>query len=176
MKRKFNFSLVSLLTLTFIVFSLTNTLAQEKSKKQLKEEKKLEQQKQTTILVESKEFVFIAETVMPQSGRTRTLTTNDYTVEFHPDFIKSDLPFFGRAYSGVGYGGDDGMRFEGQPKEFTIEKTKKGHEIKVEVKGANDTYTLLLSVFFDGNANLSINSNNRSPISYNGVIEVISKK
>lgn len=44
MKRKFNFSLVSLLTLTFIVFSLTNTLAQEKSKKQLKEEKKLEQQ------------------------------------------------------------------------------------------------------------------------------------
>jgi hypothetical protein len=176
MKRKFNFSLVSVLALTFLIFSLTNALAQEKSKKQLKEERKLEKQKQTTILVESKEFVFVAETVLPQSGRTRTLTTNDYTVEFHPDFIKSDLPFFGRAYSGVGYGGDDGMRFEGKPKEFTIKKTKKAYEIKVEVKGANDTYLLLLSVYFDGNANLSINSNNRSHISYNGVIEVIPKK
>jgi hypothetical protein len=176
MKTKFNFSLVSLLTLTFVVFSLTNALAQEKSKKQLKEEKKLEKQKQTSLLVDSKEFVFIAETVMPQGGRTRTLTTNDYTVEFHPDLIKSDLPFFGRAYSGVGYGGDGGMQFEGKPKEFTIEKTKKAYEIKAEVKGDNDTYSLSLSVYFDGNANLSINSNNRSHISYNGVIEMLPKK
>lgn len=176
MKRKFNFSLVRLLTLTFLVFSLTNTLAQEKSKKQLKEERKLEKQKQTALLVVSKEFVFVAETVLSQGGRTRTLTTNDYTVEFHPDLIKGDLPFFGRAYGGVGYGGDGGIKFEGKPKEFTIEKTKKAHEIKAEVKGENDTYSLLLSVYFDGNANLSINSNNRSPISYRGVIEVLPKK
>lgn len=112
MKRRFNFSLVSIITLTFIFFSLTNVLAQEKTKKQLKEERKLEKQKQTALLVDSKEFVFVAETVLPQGGRSRTLTTNDYTVSFHPDMIKSDLPFFGRANCGVGYGGDDGMKFK----------------------------------------------------------------
>lgn len=175
MKTKLNFSLISLLMLTFVFFSLTNALAQEKSKKQLKEEIKLEKQKQTTLLVDSKEFVFVARTAMPQGGRTIQLTT-DYTLEFHPDLIKCDLPFFGRAFSGVGYGGDTGMQFEGKPMDLKIEKKKKSHDIKVNVKGGNDSYSLLLSIYFDGTAFLSINSNNRSSISYNGDIEALQKR
>lgn len=176
MKRKFNYSLVTVLMLTFFVFSLMNVIAQEKSKKQLKEERKLEKQKQTTLLVDSKEFVFVAKTVNPQGGRTINLTNNDYTVEFRPDLIKSYLPFFGRAYSGVGYGGDNGMKFEGKPKNNSIEKTKKSYSIKMEVKGERDFYSLSLSVYFDGSAFLTINSNNRSSISYNGAIESLPKK
>lgn len=175
MKTKLNFSLVRLFTLTFVFFSLTNALAQEKSKKQLKEEIKLEKQKQTALLVDSKEFVFVARTAMPQGGRTIQLTT-DYTLEFHPDLIKCDLPFFGRAFSGVGYGGDSGMQFEGKPMDLKIEKKKKSHDIKVNVKGGNDSYSLLLSIYFDGTAYLSINSNNRSSISYNGDIEALQKR
>lgn len=176
MERKFNYGLVRVLTLAFVVFSLTNATAQEKSKRQFKEEIKLEKQKQTTLLIHSKEFIFVAETVMPQGGRIINLTSNDYTVEFHPDLIKSDLPFFGRAFSGVAYGGDGGIKFAGKPKEFRIEKRKKAHEIKVAVKGERDTYSLLLSVYFDGTANLSINSNNRSTISYSGTIKMLPKK
>lgn len=158
-----------------MVFSLTNATSQEKSKKQLKEEAKLEKQKQTELLVDSKEFVFVARTVMPQGSRTINLTTK-YTLEFHPDLIKCDLPFFGRAYSGVGYGGDGGMQFEGKPMDLKIEKKKKSNDIKVNVKGDNDSYSLILSVYFDGTAFLSINSNNRSSISYNGDIEALPKK
>jgi hypothetical protein len=175
MKTKFNFILGSILTLTFFVFSLTNAIAQEKSKKQLKEEAKLEKQKQMKLLVDSKEFVFVARTAMPQGGRTVQLTTN-YTLEFHPDVIKCDLPFFGRAYSGVGYGGIGGMQFEGKPLDLKIEKKKKSYDIAVQVKGDNDSYLLMLSVYFDGTAYLSINSNNRSAISYNGNIEALQKK
>jgi hypothetical protein len=175
MKRKFNYSIVSILMLIFMVFSLTNAIAQEKSKKQLKEEAKLEKQKQTALLVDSKEFVFVAKTVMPQGSRTINLTT-EYTLEFHPDLIKCDLPFFGRAYSGVAYGGDGGMKFEGKPMDLKIEKKKKSHDIKVNVKGGNDSYSLILSVYFDGSAYLSISSNNRSSISYNGDIEALQKK
>lgn len=175
MKTKFNNSLVRILTLTFFVFCLTNAFAQEKSKKQLKEEAKAAKQKQTTLLVDSKEFVFVAKTAMPQGGRAINLTT-DYTLEFHPDLIKSYLPFFGRAYSGVGYGGDGGMKFEGKPIDLKIEKKKKSYDIAVKVKGDNDYYSLMLSVYFDGTAYLSISSNNRSSISYNGDIEELPKK
>lgn len=156
-------------------FSFANANAQEKSKKQLKEGAKLEKQKQMALLVESKEFVFVARTAIPQGSRTINLTT-EYTLKFHPDLIKCDLPFFGRAYSGVAYGGDRGMQFEGRPMDLKIEKKKKSYDIKVNVKGNNDSYFLMLSVYFDGTANLSIISNNRSTISYNGDIEVLQKK
>ena len=175
MKRKFNHIPVRILMLTFVILSLTNVIAQQKSKKQLKEEAKLEKQKQTKLLVDSKEFVFVARTAMPQRGRTIQLTTN-YTLEFHPDVIKCDLPFFGRAFSGVGYGGGGGMQFEGKPLDLNIEKKKKSYDIAFKVKGDNDSYSLMLSVYFDGSAYLSISSNNRSTISYNGDIEALPKK
>ena len=84
--------------------------------------------------------------------------------------IESYMPFFGRAYSGVGYGNDTGLNFEGRPKEFTIIKGKKNYQIKAVVKTGNDTFTLYLSVGFEGDASLSVISNNRSTISYSGEV------
>jgi hypothetical protein len=85
------------------------------------------------------------------------------------------MPFFGRAFSGVGYSSDAGLNFEGKPEEFSIEKGKKNYQIRVVVKGNNDTYRLTLSVYFEGGATLYINSNNRSSISYSGTISEIKK-
>ena len=79
------------------------------------------------------------------------------------------MPFFGRAFN-VAYGGDGGIKFEGVPKNVKLEKKKKGYTINATVKGNNDVYNLMFYVFFDGSATLSINSNNRAPISYNGEI------
>ncbi|HWS61004.1 MAG TPA: DUF4251 domain-containing protein [Flavobacterium sp.] len=171
MKSKFNCRIVHVLAFLFAFISFARLEAQEKTKKQLKEEKKLEKQKEIGILVESKEFVFVANRVMPQSGRVINLTTV-YNVDFHPEWIKSDLPFFGRAFSGVGYGGsDEGMKFEGKPTVFSIEKNKKAYIIKADVRGEKDSYFMILTVYFEGSAILSINSNNRSSISYDGEIE-----
>ncbi|TDE41915.1 DUF4251 domain-containing protein [Flavobacterium rhamnosiphilum] len=164
------------ISVIFLSLLMTTGYAQEKSKKELKEERKIEKQKQTAALVDSKEFVFIGKTAFPQGFRTMDLTTNSNYIKFQPDFIKSEMPFFGRAYSGVGYGGGGGLNFEGKPQEFTIEKGKKAYQIKAVVRGDKDTYRLLLSVFFEGSATLSISSNNRSTISYNGEITPIEKK
>jgi hypothetical protein len=174
MKKKFNYNLTPILILFFTFFSSTIVIAQEKSKKQLKQEKTVEKQKQISKLVDSKEFVFIANRMFPQSGGAVNLTT-EYSVEFHPDYINSFLPFVGRGFSGIGYGGDEGMRFEGKPSIYTIEKAKKAYVIKAEVKGKNDTYSMMLSVYFDGSATLFINSNNRSSISYDGAIAEFKK-
>jgi hypothetical protein len=143
---------------------------QEKSKKQIKEEQKIEKQKQTEAIVNAKTFVFVAKSALPQGYKTVYLNTGEYTVKFQPDYIVSYLPFYGKAYSGVGYGGDNGMKFEGKPEEFNVTKTKKNFQLKAVVKGENDIYTLSISVSFEGSASLTVTSNNRSPISYSGDI------
>lgn len=153
-----------LLLLTFVAN------AQQKSKKQLKEEKKAEQVKAIEELVNSKTFVFYANSALPQGYKTVHLTGSGYTVEFSPEVIKSYLPYYGRAYAGAGYGNDNGMKFEGKPEKYTVTLTKKNYRLNAEVKGEYDTYRLSMTIGFAGNASLNIISNNRSSITYNGEI------
>lgn len=150
--------------LTYSVFS------QEKTGKQLKAERELQKQKETEALINAKNFVFEAQKVMPQGGRLLHLDYNTYFLNFSEKMTTCDLPFFGRAYN-VGYGGTDGgIKFEGVPENVQIEKKKKYYIIKASVKGKDDSYDLLFSIYFDGSASLSVNSNKRASISYDGEI------
>jgi len=159
-----------------ILFSIPAGLfSQEKSTKKSKEERKLEQQKLTEELVNTKTFVFVGTMAYPQGGRSVNLATRPNFVKFSPELIDSDMPFFGRAYSGAGYGGssDGGLTFKGAPGEFTVEKAKKGFEIRASVKTNNDNFRISLSVGTEGNASLTISSNARSGMSYSGAISKI---
>jgi hypothetical protein len=169
MKAKIRLLLVLLLLVAITGF------AQEKSKKQVKEAQKLERQKQTEAMINAKTFVFYAKTALPQGYKTVQLNTREYNVNFLPDFIVSYMPFYGRSYSGIGYGNDNGLKFEGKPDGFTVTKGKKNFQVKAVVKGENDVYTISLSVSFEGSASLTITSNNRSPISYSGDISAPEK-
>jgi hypothetical protein len=164
MKTKISF----LMVLMFLI--LTSAFSQEKSKKEIKEEEKLQKQMQIETLVNSKEFVFVARYAIPSGGRQVNLTSNPNYVKFHPELLDGYMPYFGKAYSGIGYGGDSGIKFKDKPETFTVEKKKKNFQIDAEVKGENDTYRLSLSVTFEGSTSLSIISNNRSFISYQGEI------
>jgi hypothetical protein len=161
-------SVLFLLCLIVVPLVLTG---QEKTNKELKEERKLEKQKQIDSLVNSRTFVFVGTKAYPQSGRSVNLTTSPNFVKFSPDLIDSDMPFFGRVYSGAGYGGSDGgLTFKGAPTEFTVKETKKGYQIDATVKGERDTYRLSLAVGSEGTCSLSIFCNNRSSMSYSGDI------
>jgi len=165
-----------LFILALSAFITTAGFSQEKTKKELKAEKKIEKQKQVEALVNSKEFLFTARTAMPQGGRSINLTTNPGSVQFHPDMIKSDMPYFGRVTGTAAYGSHDGgMKFEGKPEGYTVTAKKNGYQVNAEVKGENDTYRLSLSVSSEGSSSLSITSNNRSVISYNGEISAPEK-
>jgi hypothetical protein len=160
---------ISLLVFLFTL-AISNGYAQEKSKKQIKEEQKIEKQNQIEAMINAREFVFTGRTALPTGYKSMDLTTTTNYVKFHPDTIDSYMPFYGRAYSGVGYGGDNGLKFEGKPTEYTVTKGKKRYQIDAVIKGERDTYRISLSVEFEGSASLSITSNNRSPISYTGSI------
>jgi len=153
-----------------LCFAVSSGVAQEPVKKS-KQELKLEKQKETEEILNSKTFVFVARTAFPSAGRQTSITSGASTVKFTPDLITSDLPFFGSSTRPSGYGTDSGMKFEGKPEEYTMEQKKKGYEISLVVKTNDDSYRINLTASSDGYGSLSIYCNNRSSMSYSGIIE-----
>jgi hypothetical protein len=161
---------ISLAVILLILIS-SAAYTQELTRKEKKEEKKVEIQKQREAMLTTGEFVFRALIVLPLGGASRNLTPLDYYVKFKPGMIESYLPFFGTAYSGIGYGTDPGLKFKGKPEKFSINKKAKMFQIDATVKTETDYFRLSLSAGTEGNAILTVSSNNRSTISYQGNIE-----
>ncbi len=159
---------ITQLVLMFLIIT-TPVMAQTSDRKARKEKKRVEKEKEIAALVESRNFVFRASRAIPTGYKSVDLTTNANFVKFSPGLIESWMPFFGRAYS-VSYGGDAGIKFEGKPQIFTVEKKMKNYEVEAKVQSNNDTYTINLSVSFEGSSFMIISSNNRTSISYNGEI------
>lgn len=120
-------------------------------------------------LLNSKTFEFIAKTMYPTSGTPKNLVGSGYSLSFSPEMIISNLPFYGRAYSGMAIKPDKGMRFKGKPKDFSIEKNNE-YQVNTIVNNG-DTFRISLSVSDSGNATLSISSNNRETITYQGEVK-----
>jgi len=161
----------------FLSFSMLIGFAQEKTKEQIKEEQKLAKQNAMEKLLNSKDYEFTGAMAYPQRGRSIDLTTNSNYLRVKNDSIDSEMPYFGRAYSGVGYGSSNGgLHFKGVMKDYSITKNKKDFTIRAEVKDNADNYRITLTVFFEGSASLNISSNNRDSINYRGSIEKQKKK
>src|SRR5690606_1453670 len=99
------------LRIVFIFFVLGQVAAQDKT-----------EAVQTSFesLLHSKNFEFIANTAIPQTGSPRNLAGSNYSIIFTPETVISNLPFYGRAYSGMVLGRDKGMRFTGKPENFKV--------------------------------------------------------
>ena len=123
--------------------------------------------------VESKQFVFHAQTALPTSGRSRQLTS-DYSLRVLPDTLVSNLPFYGRAYS-VSYGsGDGGFNFTSTKFDYSASPgKKKGWDISIKPKDVTDFREFSLSLSDNGYGTLQVFSNNRQPISFTGYITEI---
>ncbi len=158
----------------FLALSLS-VAAQEKTKKELKQERELEKEKEVQSLLDTQNFVFEAQKVTPQGGRLIQLDYNTYFLKFNTENTTCDLPFFGRGYN-VGYNSDGGIKFEGKPENIKIENKKKSTILKATVRGKNDVYDLFFTIFFNGTATLSVNSNNRAPINYDGLVSAPKKE
>jgi len=159
-----------LLFISLLIISIVTAYSQEtekKSKKELKAEKEAKQIEETKALVESKMFVFDARTANPMKGSTRTLTS-EYDVRITKDSIFSYLPYFGVAYT-ASYGGTDSpMIFDKPFDTCTLEKTKKGYTIEVDVKNGNDKLDFSFYISENGSTTLNVSSTNRQSISYYG--------
>lgn len=128
-------------------------------------------------LLEGKKYVFIAESYSTQKGYTSTVNSY-YHLTVNGDSATAYLPFFGRAYSSSILG-DGGIEFDNKMIEYTSELKVKRKEknnqthIYIEIKGNVDTYRCHLSVSNNGFTSLSVNSNNKQSMSFNGRIQPI---
>ena len=153
-------------------FILGNAIAQEMSTK-AKSNIESTETGRIDILLNSKNFEFIANTVYPSGGPSKNLVGSEYSITFTPEMIVSNMPFYGRAHSTIAMAQDTGMRFKGIPEKLVIEKNLKGYEILSKVQDENDNFSISMSVSESGYATLTIKSNNRGTISYYGeVVEI----
>lgn len=154
---------------------MTTGFSSDKTREEQKDEKKLDKRSRVEMMINSRDFVFIPRIALPSGMKPVNLATDQYNIKFQPYFIDSYMPFFGRAYSAVGYGNDTGLSFKGKPEKIEIGKNRKTFQVNVIVKGGTDIFRLFLSIGFEGSASLSISSDNRSTISFQGEISAPEK-
>jgi hypothetical protein len=164
-----------LILLLISVFSISNCNSQDKSRKEKRAELRLEKKTLVESMIASREFIFIGRNAMPTGMSSVNLSLNSNFMKFLPDLIESEMPFYGNAYSAIGYGGDTGVKFKGKPEVYNIKKDSEGYQIDAEIKTPNDKFTVSLSVSPEGSASLRILSIRRSSISYTGEIVPIEK-
>jgi hypothetical protein len=121
-------------------------------------------------MVDAKNYVFIAQTALPISGRIRQLTSY-YDLEVSKDTIVSQLPYFGRAYTAPIDPSQGGINFISKNFEYTATERKKGGwNISIKPKDAKDVQQFFLTISEKGYATLQATSNSRQAISFNGYI------
>lgn len=151
-------------------FLVGNTFAQ---KKNVKKQSALKAQQQMEEIVTSKNFEFVANTVLSMSMSPKDLVGNNYTMTFSPEKIVSALPYFGEARRGGLFSKDKGMNFEGTPEDYEIKSDFKEHQVSAKVVTDSDTYEISMVIGSSGYATLTISSKNRDTITYRGEIVAV---
>lgn len=144
-------------------------------------------------LLQNGEFTFMAERAnptnsdvinvmnsLPNSSSSRILNLDyGYTLEIKKEELNITLPYFGRMFTPSYNQDKNSYRFTS--KDFTLNKTtgKKGNSIySILPKDQPNVRKMILEVFPNGKSYLSIDSNDRQMISYDGYImeNIVPKK
>lgn len=142
---------------------------------QAQNDKKEQKQADIQKLIQSKNFVFVAQYASPLGGRQINLTSI-YDVKLSADTIVSELPYYGRAFVAPINPADGGINFTSTNFTYTVnDKKKGGWEITVLPKDTHDARQMFLTVSAEGYASLQVTSNNRQPIGFTGYITSKSK-
>ncbi|SRR5690606_37631812 len=118
-------------------------------------------------------WIFVANQVMPQSGRSRILTTR-YTMLCNKDTILSALPYFGRAYSAPIGETKSPLDFTSANFVLTKNVDKKGRwNVTIKPNDYSEVQSYIFTLFTNGSAQLNVQMKSRSPISFSGTVAPI---
>ncbi|TDQ06559.1 DUF4251 domain-containing protein [Pedobacter metabolipauper] len=143
----------------------------------------------TTIrLVNAKNFIFNATTASPLSNMELNavlskmqggigsagvvqLSGSQYKLTVTPDSVDAYLPYYGRSYTAPLNPNDSGIKFSSKKFSYTNTKKKKGNwVITIRPKDTRDINSLTIHVSTKGYASVTVNSNSKQSISFNGYI------
>jgi hypothetical protein len=124
-------------------------------------------------MVNSSQFVFVADRVTPLRGRSRFLTSY-YDVVVKKDSLTTFLPFFGRAFQAPMDPSKGGIQFTSTNFTYNV-TTKNNNEWNVLIKPNDyqDVQQLYFNIFDNGTASLNVVNSQRDGISFSGHIKKI---
>lgn len=126
-------------------------------------------------LLQSQNYVFEANYVIPMTGNSKSLTYG-YDLTVSKDTVSAYLPYYGRVTLPPVDPTDGGVKFTSTSFSYKSTVDKKGsYNIVITPnehndRGAKDVRYIRLNIGSTGYASLQVVSNNRDPISYNGII------
>jgi hypothetical protein len=157
------------ITIAILMLVALGSAIAAKAQTSKSEAKKTSQVVQIKNLVDSQNFVFVPQTLLPMRGLARHLT-GEYYLRVAKDSVISYLPYFGRAYSAPLDPTHIDFDYTSIRFDYTKSENKKGGwTITIKPKDHTSVSQLILRIFENGSASLNINSD-RDPISYQGYI------
>lgn len=151
------------------VFTILSLSGQAQSSK---DQEKQHQHDQLKSFIDSRQYIFLAQSAMTMKGRTIQLNSGGYFLKLMQDSLQVDLPYYGRATS-TDYpaSNDMGIRFHAVQFAYTADTTKKGGW-NINIKQIKDSKVsaIFISVSSSGYCTVRVNSMNRDPISFYGTI------
>ncbi len=120
----------------------------------------------------NKRFTFAPTTMMPTSGRSRSVTSSGYLLQVKGnDTLVAYLPYAGRAYSAPMNSSESGINFTSTNFTYAVSEGKKNsYKVVIVTKDRMYNTTLTLTAYDDGSAYLNVNSSDKQSISYNGSV------
>ncbi len=142
----------------------------------------------TAKIVEAKTYTFVARSVTPlntqdiskvmskmpgaMQGGVINLTETYYEVKVTPDSVVAYLPYYGRSFNAPINQDDAGVKFTSKKFNYKSTKGKKrGWDTLVETKDAKENYRLAFNISDNGYVTLSLNSNNKQSVTYQGYLK-----
>ena len=126
-------------------------------------------------MIDNRAYSINVDRAIPSRGGNVTLT-GSYDLKISGDSVYSYLPYFGRAYS-LPYGGGEGLIFKGVMSDYSHSKGKKGaNRIAFTVRTQEDVYTFDLDIFTNGSASIIVGPGNKSPITFQGNVDLTKNK
>ena len=108
------------------------------------------------------------------------LIGNDNYLRIIKDSIAMELPYYGEqqlSNNSTFGSGETGVIFKGFPKKSntTFDKKKNSYRFNYSLNAENESLNIILYLYSNNKATLSVNSSHRSPINYGGNWEVLKK-
>ncbi len=118
--------------------------------------------------IANRQFTIDVERAQPQAPVGVINLTSPYSVTVAGDTLKSDLPFFGRAYS-IPYGGGKGLRFNAHITGYYVDSSHRHqHVIYIDATDTEDSYRYIITLHDGGTASVSVTPRQRSHIDFYG--------
>lgn len=118
--------------------------------------------------VQAEEFKVEITQMIPMRGTVQQVSPFSLTLK--DGVLNSHLPYVGRAWE-VPYGGGHALNFEFPIQEYRLISEQEGvYTVRILVKTDEDTHVYTLNLTDEGYASLVVQSRNREPVSYNGMV------